>query len=379
MIYLDNAATTPLSRPVLEAMWPYLTENYGNPSSHHELGRRAAAGLDAARQTVADVLDCSPREIVFTSGGTESNNLAIKGISSDAAQRRVVTTAAEHHAILAACESLAESGTDVSVVRVDSYGAVDTDALETALTPNTTLCSVMYANNDVGTLSPLEAVSSICRDRRIALHTDAVQAAGLLPLNVKHLGVDAMSISGHKFGGPKGVGCLYVNRRLNLSSQIDGGGQEHNQRSGTQNVAGAVGLATALALAVDAAEINTARLVDLRDQLTASVLELVPEAILTGHPTNRLPNHASFCFRGVAGEAVLQELEMAGVCCSSGSACAAGSDEPSHVLLAMGIKAELAQTAVRFSLGSQTTAADIKQVSAVLPQIVSSLSRYAAR
>ncbi len=372
MIYLDNSATTPLSRPVLEAMWPYLTEVYGNPSSHHEPGRLAAAGLEAARQDVASVLGCRPGEVVFTSGGTEANNLAIKGLSlASPAGRHIVTTAIEHKAVLEACEALAQDhGFRVTVVPVAGSGVVDLDALDAALTAATTLCSVMYANNEVGSVQPVARIAQLCAKRGVPFHTDAVQAAPFLDLDVSRLGVSAMSISAHKFGGPKGIGALFLQNRRPLLPLVHGGGQERGRRPGTQNVAGAVGLAAALRLAHEAKPDVVLRLAALRDRLIDLVLMSVPEAVLTGHRTQRLAHHASFCFRGVGGEAVLQELEMEGLCCSSGSACAAGSDEASHVLLAMGIDKELASTAVRFTLGLATTEEQILEVAAKVPAVV---------
>lgn len=380
LIYLDHAATTPLARPVLEAMWPYLTAQYGNPSSRHPLGRAAAAALERAHEEVAAVLHCRPAEVVFTSGGSESDNLAIKGLALARPRgRHLITTAVEHSAVLNACRALERRhGFRLTVLPVDRYGVLDLAALEAALTPETTLVSVMLANNEVGTIEPVRAVAERCRALRVPLHTDAVQAAGLLPLDVEALGVDLLSLSAHKCYGPKGVGVLYLRRGLMLAPLIDGGGQERGRRSGTENVAGIVGMAAALRLAEELRPREVERLTALRDRLIAGVLERVPGAVLTGHPTDRLANHASFCFRDVQGETVLLELEMAGVCCSSGSACHAGSTEPSHVLLALGLPPALAHTAVRLTLGRDTGEAEIERVLELLPAAVAKVRALAA-
>lgn len=361
MIYLDAAATTPVRQEVLEVMWPLLTSEFGNPSSHHTVGEAAARALDYAHRTVAEVLGCRPGEVIFTSGGTEADNLAIKGMALARPRgRHIVSSAVEHPAVLEALDYLERfHGFRISLVPVDGAGVVDLAALEAALTAETTLCTVMYANNEVGTVQPITRIAGLCAAAGVPFHTDAVQAAGWLPLKVKDLGVDALSISGHKIGAPKGIGVLYVRGRIPLEPLVHGGGQERGKRSGTENVAGAVGLATALRLAdaerQDAAEQTTR----LRNFLIGQVLDGVPEAVLTGHRTERLPGHASFCFPGTSGESVLLELERAGVVCSSGSACAAGSDEPSAVLVAMGIEPAVAQTAVRLSFTGAATEAGI--------------------
>ena len=380
LVYLDHAGTAPLRRPVLEAMWPYLTSTFGNPSSHHEIGRAAAAGLDDARTRVAAVLGCRPAEVMFTASGTESINFALKGLATARPRgHHIVTSAVEHKAVLETCAALARDHSfEITIVPVDSCGMVDADAMEAALRDDTTLCALMYANNEVGTVQPVTEVAAACRRRGVAFHTDAVQAPGTLPLDVDALGVDLLSVSAHKFGGPKGVGVLYARRGLPLSPLVDGGGQEAGRRSGTENVAGAVGLAVALALAEDGRTEETPRLAALRDSLVSVTLARVPGAFLTGHPDERLPHHASFCFRDVNGEAVLLELEMAGICCSSGSACAAGSTEPSHVLTAMGIAPDIARTAVRFTLGPDNTEADIDRALDVLPDAVARVRALAS-
>ncbi len=354
MIYLDAAATSPPRKAVLEAIWPLMTNDFGNPASSHSLGESAARAAEYARTTAAQVLGCRPGELVFTSGGTEANNLAIKGMAlARPAGRHLVTSAVEHPSVLESIDYLREHhGFRVSVLPVDADGLVAPTDLEAALTPLTTLCSIMYANNEVGTVQPVAELAQICAEYGVPFHTDAVQAAGWLPLDVAGLGVDALSISGHKLGAPKGCGLLYVKGRRRLQPQIHGGGQQRGKRSGTENVAGAVAVATVLKLAEADRSSAVETAVALRNHLIETVQRDVPDAILTGHHSLRLPAHASFCFPGTSGESVLLELERAGVVCSSGSACAAGSDEPSGVLTAMGISRDIAQTAVRLTFDS---------------------------
>ncbi|QDY90761.1 cysteine desulfurase [Arthrobacter sp. UKPF54-2] len=379
MIFLDAAATTPVRREVLEAMWPYLSGDFGNPSSHHSLGDAAARALAGAREATAQVLGCRPGEIVFTSGGTEADNLALKGIAlarraADPRLDRVAISAVEHPAVEESARYLERvHGFAVDVVPVDRYGQVREEALAAVLRPQTALASVMYANNEVGTVQPVARLAALARGLGIPFHSDAVQAAGWLPLDVRGLGVDALSISGHKLGAPKGCGALYVRGRTRLEPLIHGGGQERGRRSGTENVAWAVALATALGLAAASGQEASARVAGLRDDFIAAVLSGVPGAVLTGHPADRLPSVASFCFPGTSGESVLLEVERQGVICSSGSACAAGSDEPSPVLLAMGIGAEVAQTAVRFSFDSSVTAAQLHEAAAAVRTAVGSV------
>jgi len=363
VIYLDNAATTPVRREVLEAIWPLLTTGYGNPSSHHQVGEAAAAALADARATVAAVLGCRPAEVLFTGGGTESDNLAVKGIALAAPRgRHLIVSAIEHEAVLESCDYLHRlHGFEVTLLPVDARGLVDPAELAHALTPDTTLVSVQYANNEVGTVQPVTELAALTRTQGVPFHTDAVQAAGWLPLSVAGLGVDALSISGHKLGAPQGTGALFLRRRVPLEPVQHGGGQERGRRSGTENVAGAVALATALRLAESERESNASRVAALRDTFIAAVLAAAPGARLTGHPLQRLPGTASFVFPGTSGEAVLLELEGHGIVCSSGSACAAGSDEPSPTLTAMGLPAEVAQTAVRFTLAASTTAAELAE------------------
>lgn len=368
MIFLDAAATTPVRREVLEAMWPYLTGEFGNPSSHHSLGEAAAAALAGARAATARALGCRPGEVVFTSGGTEADNLAVKGIAlarraADPRLDRVAISAVEHSAVEESARYLERvHGFAVDVIPVDRFGQVSEEALAAVLQPGTALVSIMYANNEVGTVQPIARLAALAHAHGVPFHTDAVQAAGWLPLDTGALGVDALSISGHKLGAPKGSGALFVRGRVRLEPLVHGGGQERGRRSGTENVAGAVALATALALPREPA----GHVAALRDGFIDAVLAGVPGALLTGHPTERLPSVASFCFPGTSGESVLLELERQGIICSSGSACAAGSDAPSPVLLALGIEPEIAQTAVRFSFDSTVTAAQLQEAAAAV-------------
>jgi cysteine desulfurase len=385
MIFLDAAATTPVRRDVLEAMWPYLTGEFGNPSSHHTLGEAAAHALADARSSVADVLGCRPGEVTFTSGGTEADNLAVKGIAlarqaANPALNRVVVSAVEHPAVEESARYLARfHGFTVDVVPVDSTGQVTPDALEEVLRPETALVSIMYANNEVGTVQPVARLAALARGRGIPFHTDAVQAASWLPLDTSALGVDALSISGHKLGAPKGCGVLFVRSRTRVEPLLHGGGQERGRRSGTENVAGAVGLATALNLAHARQQEQHAGVTALRDAFIRAVLAGAADAVLTGHSTERLPSVASFCFPGTSGESVLLELERQGVVCSSGSACAAGSDAPSPVLTALGIPAEVAQTAVRFSFDASVTAAELDTAAAAVHAALASVRSLGAR
>ena len=375
MIYLDSAATTPVRREVLESMWPYLTGEFGNPSSVHALGHSAAKALREARATVAHALGCRAGEIIFTSGGTEADNLAIKGIAlANPRGRHIVTTRLEHEAVLESCDYLRrQHGFEVTFLPVNRYGMVDPGEAAAALRPDTTLCTLMLANNEVGTIQPIAEIASAARKLGVPMHTDAVQAVGALDLNVIALRVDALSISGHKLGAPKGIGALYLRRGVAIEPVLHGGGQERGRRSGTENVAGAVGLAAALQLASIEREQRMQRLSSLRDDFISKMLAAVPTSILTGHPVHRLPGSASFCFPGTSGEAVLLYLEEHSIICSSGSACAAGNDAPSHVLIAMGIEPQVAQTAVRFTLNDEITADQLSAVVETTRDAVTSL------
>lgn len=353
LLYLDNAATTPVRPEVLEAMAPYLTRWFGNASSHHTVGETAAAALDDARARVARVVGMRASDVIFTSGGTESDNLAVKGIAVAARQNRgarhVVTSPIEHEAILESVDHLRRiHGFAVTMLPVDHHGRIDPGTVDDAIREDTALVAVGYANNEVGTVQDVAAFAAATSARRVPLHLDAVQAAGWLPL--AGTGADSLAIAGHKLGAPKGTGALAIRGRVPLEPLFHGGGQERGRRSGTEDVAGAVALATALELAEAERDGDSTRVGAARDRFIAAVLQRVPEARVTGHPVQRLPGTASFVFPGTSGEAILLELERRGVVSSSGSACAAGSDEPSHVLLAMGYEPEVAQTAVRFTL-----------------------------
>ncbi|WP_344067153.1 cysteine desulfurase family protein [Microbacterium pumilum] len=381
MLYLDNAATTPVRPEVLEAMMPYLTQWFGNPSSHHTVGEAAANALTDARARIARILGMRTSDIVFTSGGTEANNLAVKGIAiaaqlSRAATRggHIVTSPIEHESIIESVDYLTRvHGFEVTRVPVDRAAKIDPEALARALRDDTALVTIGYANNEVGTIQDVATLAAIAHERGIPMHVDAVQAAGWLTLSARDLGADAVSIAGHKLGAPKGTGLLAIRGRVPLEPLLHGGGQERGRRSGTEDVAGAVGLAAALELAEAEREEASARVTALRDRFITRVLALVPAARLTGDPVQRLPGTASFTFAGTSGEAILLELERRGVVSSSGSACAAGSDEPSHVLVAMGIAPEVAQTAVRFTFshaqhGSLDVVADAVAASVIAVQ-----------
>ncbi|MDR6119929.1 cysteine desulfurase [Aeromicrobium sp. SORGH_AS981] len=360
MIYLDEAATTPLRRDVLAAMGPYLGPAFGNPSSHHEIGDAARAGLEQARADVAEALGARPGEVTFTSGGTEAANTALKGIAlAQPRGRHVVVSAVEHPAVLESARWLGRIGYDVTELAVDGDGLVDPDDLAAVLRDDTTVVSVQHASNEVGTVQPVAALAEVAARHEVPFHTDAVQSAAWpdhdgLTLDVGALGIQALSLSAHKLGGPKGVGLLWVRRGVRVEPLVHGGGQQGGRRSGTEDVAGAVGLAAALRLTRSAGT-SAAEVAARRDRFVAAVLESVPGAALTGHPVRRLPGHASFVLPGRSGESVLLDLERRGVVCSSGSACHAGSDEPSHVLVAMGVPGEVAQTAVRFTFGRSVT------------------------
>ncbi|MEX0682051.1 MAG: cysteine desulfurase family protein [Dehalococcoidia bacterium] len=380
-VYLDHAATTPLDPRVLEAMTPYLTSAWGNPSSLYAEAQDARRGLDAARNTIAGILGCRANDLIITSGGSESDNLALRG-AAWAARRagrgeHIITTAIEHHAVLHAAERLEQEGFRVTYLGVDGEGFIDLAELEASVSDDTALVSVMHVNNEVGTIEPIaEAVRVVkAKDPRIVFHTDAVQAAGLLDLNVDALGIDLLSIAAHKFYGPKGVGALYVRPRTPLLPQQVGGSQEKNRRAGTENVAGVVGMAKALQLAYDEFDSRNAHYRALRDRLLFGVPERVPHVRVTGaqDTASRATNSASFCFEYIEGEAILMALDLAGVAASSGSACTSGSLEPSHVLTAMGIPEDLARGSMRLTVGTDNTLEQMDYVLDTLPGLVSRL------
>jgi cysteine desulfurase len=373
-IYLDHAATTALDMRVLEAMLPYFTTEYGNASSIYTLGRHAMQAIDRSREQVADILGCRPTEISFTGCGSESDNLAIKGIAY-AAQKKgnhLVTSSIEHHAVLHTCEYLERFGFKTTYLLVDGYGCVNPDDVARAITDQTILVSVMYANNEVGTIEPVAEIGRICRARKIPFHIDAVQAGGALPIDVVALHADLLSLSAHKFYGPKGVGILYVRQGMRLLPQLQGGSQERGRRAGTENVAGIVGAAIALRLAYEDLPTVMPRIIKLRNRLLDGLLS-VPGSQLTGHPTGRLPNNASFCFEGVEGESILLNLDLLGIAASTGSACTSGSVDPSHVLLAMGLPPEVAHGSLRLTLGKGNTDEDVDTLLKVVPGIIEKL------
>jgi cysteine desulfurase len=375
-IYMDHAATTAVDPRVVQAMLPYFTETYGNASSAHSFGRAAREAMEVARQTVADILGADASEIIFTGCGTESDNLALRGTAFANRKRgnHIITSPVEHHAIGHTCEQLEkEFGCEITYVPVDQYGRVDPDDVGRAITDRTVLISVMYANNEVGTIQPIAEIGKIARAKGIPFHTDAVQAGGTLDMNVDRLNVDLMSLSAHKFYGPKGVGILYQRQGTRLLPTQTGGGHERGRRAGTENVPYIVGLATALKLAVEHREHQNARIAALRDRLVKGLLATVPDSDLTGHPTERLPNSASLVFQGVEGESLLLHLDMLGVAASSGSACTSGSAEPSHVLTSMALPAGLCHGSLRLTLGNENTEEDVDYVLSVLPDIVSQL------
>lgn len=373
-VYADNAATTRVYPEVAQAMLPYLTEIYGNPSSLHTVGQMAKEALNASRQTIADVFGCNANEIYFTASGSEADNWAIKGIVGAACakgKKHIITSKIEHHAVLHTCEALAKSGCEITYLDVDKYGFVDPADVEKAIRPDTALVSVMYANNEVGTIEPVEEIAAVSHAKGVPFFTDAVQAAGTQPIDVKKIGCDMLSASGHKIHAPKGIGVLYVKNGTRLRNLVDGGGQERGKRSGTENVAEAVALAKAFEIAKEQMKDN-ASLIAKRDRLIKEILT-IPYSRLTGHPTNRLPGNASFVFEFIEGESLLLLLDMAGICVSTGSACSSNSLEPSHVLLSLGIPHEIAHGSLRLSISHDTTDEDIDYISENVKRVVDRL------
>ncbi|HEY3398163.1 MAG TPA: cysteine desulfurase NifS [Armatimonadota bacterium] len=376
MIYLDHAATTAVDPEVFDAMTPYLQDQYGNPSSFYGLARQSRGALEEARERVAAYLGAAPREIVFTGGGSEADNLAIKGMAFAHADqgRHIITSAIEHHAVLHACASLQKyHGFEITYLPVDHEGLVTVEQVAEALRPDTILVTIMHSNNEVGTVEPIPEIGALCLERKVRLHTDAVQSMGKLPLKVNDLNVDMLAIAGHKFYAPKGVGALYMRKGLKLAPLVDGGSQEFGRRAGTENVAGIVGMAKAIEILERQGDADNARIIRLRDRLNAGILASIPQAQLTGHPTQRVSNIASFCFHFIEGEGILLSLDFEDVCVSSGSACTSASLDPSHVLIAMGYPHEVAHGSIRMSLGRHTTEAEIDRVLELMPPIVQRL------
>ena len=370
-VYLDNAATTALSPKVLEKMMPYLTDIYGNASSPHSFGQTARIGVEHAREQVARAINADPSEIVFTGCGTESDNTVLFGVAERYAKKgdHIITTNVEHHAILHSCAALEKKGIKVTYLPVDKDGLVTPEQVRDAITDKTILVSVMFANNEVGTIMPIPEIAAVCHEKGVLFHTDAVQAAGHIPIDVKAMGIDMLSISGHKFHGPKGVGVLYERKGIRLPSYIIGGEQEKGRRAGTENVAGIVGLGEALELAVTNMSETSARMTRMRDRLIEGIEATIPEVKLNGHRTKRLPNNVNFSIKYIEGESILLMLDMAGIAASSGYACTSGSLDPSHVLLALGLTHEVAHGSVRMTLGDDTTDEDIDYVLETLPKV----------
>lgn len=371
-VYFDHAATTPVDERVLQKMLPYFTDNFGNPNSQHWFGRRSVTAVDEARDTVASLIGAKPSEIYFTSGGTESDNWAIRGAAHARAEKgkHLIISAVEHPAMITTAKELEKEGFEISLAPVDEYGTVDVEKLKSLLRPDTIFVGIMTANNEVGTIQPLAEISGLCRERGILFFTDAVQAAGALKIDVNDPAVDLLSFSGHKFYGPKGVGVLYVRSGVRVGKIITGGHQERSMRGGTTNVPGIVGLAEAFRLANEEMAQNNAHVSAIRDRFIARVLREIPYVKLNGHPKDRLPNNANFSFRYIEGESLLFSLDLAGIAVSSGSACSSGSLEPSHVLLATGLPEGLAHGSIRFSFGKENTAEQIDIAVEKLKEIV---------
>jgi len=366
-LYLDNAATTPLHPQALEAMMPFLTENYANPSSVYRAAQKVRKAIDESRLCVAAAISASPDEIFFTAGGTESDNWAIKGtLEASRPKGHIITSSIEHHGILHVCKHLEKQGYDVTYLPVDDMGVVSPESVEEAIRPDTCVVSVMLANNEVGSIQPLAEISEITKKHSIPLHTDAVQAVGHIPTDVNDLGVDMLSLSGHKFYGPKGVGALYVRKGTRLSQLFHGGAQERNRRAGTENVPGIIGMGAALSIAMEEMKTETPRLTKLRDRLIDEIIKTIPYCRLNGPRQNRLPSNVNMSFRFIEGEALLLHLDMHDCQASTGSACSAISLEPSHVLMAMGLSHELTNGAVRFTLGRSNTDEDIDRLLGIL-------------
>ncbi len=371
-IYLDNAATTPVRKEVVDAMLPYFTESFGNPSSVYQIAQMNKKAIDDARESIANVLGAKANEIFFTSGGSEADNWAIKGIAyaNKAKGNHIITTKIEHHAVLHTCEFLEKNGFEVTYLDVDEYGMVHPEDVEKAIKDTTILISIMYANNEIGTINPIKEIGAIAKAHKIPFHTDAVQAVGQVRIDVNEQNIDLLSLSGHKINGPKGMGVLYIRRGLKIENLIHGGAQERGRRAGTENVPGIVGLAKAMELAYTDFEAKIEKMTKLRDKLIHGILEAIPYTKLNGHPTMRLANNSNIGVQYVEGESLLLLLDMNGIAGSSGSACTSGSLDPSHVLLAIGIPHEKAHGSIRFTLGSQNTEEEIDKVIEVMPGIV---------
>lgn len=385
IIYLDHAATTPVDEEVMEAMLPFLRDKYGSASTLYSIGREAKEAVEEAREKVAELIGSRPEEVYFTAGGSESDNWAISGVAAAKAGKgnHIITCAIEHHAVLEPCHALEKQGWSVTVLEVDSDGLVDVDELAASITDRTVLITIMHANNEIGTIEPVEDIGRIAKDRKVHFHTDTVQTAGHIPVDVEAIGCDSLAISAHKLYGPKGVGAMYIRKGARVEKLIRGGGQENNKRAGTHNVAGIVGLGKAAELAIERMSSEAESTARLRDALIAGVEERIPDVRLNGHRTRRLPNNVNFSFDGIEGESMILLMDMQGICVSSGSACTSGSLDPSHVLMALGLRHEQAHGSLRMTLGKDNTRADVEKVLDALPGIVNRLREmspiYAAK
>lgn len=373
--YMDHAATTYTNKEVLNEMLPFFTDYYGNPSSIHQFGREVKKNIDIARSRVAKAIGALPEEIYFTAGGSESDNFALKGVAfaNKAKGNHIITSKIEHPAVIQTCEYLEKEGFEVTYLDVDQYGMVNPEDVRKAIKDKTILISIMYANNEIGTIQPIEEIGRIAKEKGIYFHTDAVQAIGNIRIDVKEQNIDMLSLSAHKFYGPKGVGALYIKKGVKLIGIIHGGAQERKRRAGTENVPGIVGLGKAIELAYENFDEYNDRITKLRDKLIKGIMDKVPYTRLNGHPEKRLPGNTSFCFEYIEGESLLLNLDLKGIAGSSGSACSSGSLEPSHVLLAIGLPHEIAHGSLRLSLGAVNTEEDIDYVLEVLPEIVDRL------
>lgn len=375
MIYLDNAATTKTDEEVVKAMLPYFTENYGNASSVYEFGNKNKIVIEEARETIAKAINAKPQEIYFTAGGSESDNWALKATAEAYRQKgkHIITSKIEHHAILHTCQYLEREGYEITYLDVDEHGVVNLEELKAAIRPDTILISIMFANNEIGTIEPVEEIGAIAKEAGVFFHTDAVQAFGQIPIDVEEMNIDMLSASGHKLNGPKGIGFLYIRKGIKSGSFIHGGAQERKRRAGTENIPGIVGLKKATEIALDTMQERIEKESQLRDYLMSRVLKEVPYSRVNGSKTNRLPNNVNFCFQFIEGESLLIMLDMKGICASSGSACTSGSLDPSHVLLAIGLPHEIAHGSLRLTLGKETTKEDIDTTIEAIKEIVAKL------
>lgn len=372
-VYADNAATTRVKPEVFAKMLPYFTEHYGNPSSIYSIGRDSAVAIMRAREEIAKCLNCDPKEIIFTSGGSESDNMAIRGIARKRGKGHIITSKIEHHAVLHTVQALEKEGFEATYLDVDSDGIISLDQLKSAIREDTILITIMYANNEIGTIQPIKEIGAIAREHKIPFHTDAVQAAGHVRIDVQDENIDMLSLSAHKFGGPKGTGVLYVKRGVNPRNLIFGGGQERGKRAGTENIAGIVGTAHALSLALSNIDETTARVTAMRDRLIDGILSTVPYTRLNGSREHRLPGNVNVSVEYIEGESLILLLDLNGICASSGSACTTGSLDPSHVLLALGLTHEVAHGSLRLTINEETTDADIDYILEVLPEVAKRL------